>query len=209
MSRRPRLNLAGFYHIINRGIEKRDIFLEESDFVKFLSIIDEYVKICDFKIYSFCLMRNHYHLLVKTDKDNISTIMKLINMKYAIYFNKKYKRVGPLWQGRFESKYVWDSSYLEILVKYIEYNPVKAGVAKAIGNYRYSMSSRKFEFDALNYELINRINFKEFTDEDWKKIDDFFDFKLEIKGSKVKKADKRPLEDFFERLKKEKAVVKP
>ncbi|AHF97248.1 hypothetical protein DESACE_06355 [Desulfurella acetivorans A63] len=209
MARTPRLNIAGFYHIINAGIKKRDIFLEDSDFIQFLSIIDEYAKLYSFEIYSFCLMKNYYHLLMKTNKGNISTIMKQINMKYAIYFNKKYKMAGSLWQGRFKSRYVWDSSYLEILVKYIEYNPVKAGIALDIGGYKYSMNSKRFEFEMLNYELINRVNLNEFTYEDLKKIDDFFNSKIAIKDNKVEKiekVDKKQLNYFFDNFERKKAI---
>jgi putative transposase len=207
MARKPRLSLAGFYHIINRGVEKRDIFLEDADFIRFLSIVDEYAKIYDFEIYSFCLMRNHYHLLIKTNKYNISTIMKQINMKFAIYFNKKYKRVGPLWQGRFRSKYVWESSYLEAIVKYVEYNPIRAGIVANIGDYKFSMSSRFFKFDAFNYELINKINLKEFNDNDWKKVDDFFNSKVKIKNNKVNKIERKKLDCFFNKFEREKAII--
>ena len=82
-----------------------NVFLKESDFEKFLEIVDEDAEIYQFSIHSFCLMNNRYHILLKTTNVNLSLIMKQINSRYGIYFNGKYKRVGPLWQGRFKSWY--------------------------------------------------------------------------------------------------------
>ena len=135
-------------------------------------------------------------------------IMKQINMKYTIYFNKKYKRVGPLWQGRFKSKYVWDSSYLETIVKYIEHNPIRADIVANIGDYKYSMSSKNFKFSAFNYELINKINLKEFNDNDWKKVNDFFNSKVGIKNKEIKKIERKKLGYFFNKFEREKAIIK-
>jgi len=82
-------------------------------------------------------MPNHYHLLIETFSNNLSLILRQINSKYSIYFNKKYNRAGPLWQGRFKSFYVHDKKYLDIVAKYIENNPVKAGIANTVKSYSY------------------------------------------------------------------------
>ena len=142
MARRPRIDQIGFYHIINRGVEKRDVYLDDEDRLRFLEIIDESAKLYDFTIHSYYLMVNHYHLLMAIRNENLSLIMRQINSKYSIYFNSKYKRVGPLWQGRFKSWFVYNENYLKSLIKYIEFNPVKAGIADRIGKYRWAMSSR-------------------------------------------------------------------
>ena len=81
--------------------------------------------------------------------------MRQINSRYSSYFNKKYKRVGPLWQGRFKSWYVYDESYIKSLVKYIEFNPIKAKMVQKIGQYQWAMSSKKYIFNSLNYEIID------------------------------------------------------
>ena len=205
MGRKKRINLAGFYHIINRGVEGRDVFLEKEDFIKFLEICEEYSKVFGFEIYSFCLMKNHYHLLIKTIDNNISQIMKHINMKYTIYFNKKYNRIGPLWQGRFKSFYVADGNYLSSLIKYIEFNPLKANIACKIGEYPFAMSSKKYLFSMLNFELMEKIDFKELTTEDILNVE-------KIRKSEVKEIskgkNKKGLDYFFSNFNKEVAVIK-
>ena len=138
MPRRLRIEVCGYHHIYNRGVAKSDIFLNNSDKEKFLEILSETSKEYKFNIHSFCLMDNHYHLLLENQKENLSDGMRQINSKYASYFNKKYRRVGHLWQDRFKSWYVLNEAYLFTLFKYIEQNPVKANMTKKIGEYRYS-----------------------------------------------------------------------
>jgi REP element-mobilizing transposase RayT len=140
MPRKPRIEDAGYYHIVNRGVEQRNIFLDDGDFYKFLEFVDEYKKLYRFKIHSYCLMDNHYHLLMETTDTNLSLIMKQLNNNYTRYFNKKYNRVGTLWQGRYKSWYVYDERYLHTLMKYIEYNPIKANITKKFGEYRWASS---------------------------------------------------------------------
>jgi REP element-mobilizing transposase RayT len=103
MPRKPRIEKNGFYHIINRGVARNIIFKDKEDNLKFLEILQNASEDYNFVIYSFCLMSNHYHLLMKIKNKNISQIMQKVNSRYSIYFNNKYKRVGPLWQGRFKS----------------------------------------------------------------------------------------------------------
>ncbi len=94
------------------------------------------------------------------------------------YFNKKHKCVGPLWQGRFKSWYV-DESYLKSLVKYIEYNPIKAKMVQKIGQFRWVMSSKKDTFSALNYELIDNIDLSNnLSNKELQNIDNLFNIKL-------------------------------
>jgi len=89
-------------------------------------------------LHNYCLMGNHYHLLIETAQENLSKFMRQLGMNYAIYFNKKYKRVGHLWQGRFKSWFVTDEAYLYTLMLYIEQNPLKANIVKAPEEYPYS-----------------------------------------------------------------------
>ena len=140
MPRRPRIDMVGYYHIVNRGVEKRVLYKDKDDFHYFLNTLCEASLVYEVKVHSFALMKNHYHLLIETSQENLSKYMKHINSAYAIYFNKKYKRSGHLWQGRFKSWYVTDNSYLYALIAYIEYNPIKAKIVKNIGEYRYSSS---------------------------------------------------------------------
>ncbi len=138
MARRPRIEMPGFHHVINRGVEQRNIFLDEEDFETFLKLLCDACSLHNATIHSYCLMTNHYHLLIETAHENLSIIMRFINSRYASYFNRKLKRIGHLWQGRFKSWYVTDESYLYALVQYIEYNPLKAKMVKNLEEYPYA-----------------------------------------------------------------------
>ena len=140
MPRRPRIEEAGFHHVINRGVARGDIFLDEADFLTFLDIMKTAKARYDFILHSFCLMHNHYHLLLQTRHENLSLLMRQINSKYAQYFNRRYTRVGPLWQGRFKNWYVYDDLYLYSLFRYIEHNPIEAKIVAGIGAYRWCAS---------------------------------------------------------------------
>ena len=138
MPRRPRIDMVGYYHIVNRGVEQRVIYKDNEDFEMFLEILCTACQLYSVQLHGYVLMNNHYHLLIETKEENLSKFMKHINASYAIYFNKKYKRSGHLWQGRFKSWYVTDDSYLYTLINYIENNPVKAKIVKNASEYRYS-----------------------------------------------------------------------
>ena len=149
MPRKPRIELAGKYHIINRGVAQMHIFKEPADYEYFEELMCFYAKSFGITIHNYCLMGNHYHLLLEIQSENLSKFMRQLNMNYSIYFNKKNKRVGPLWQGRFKSWYVTDEAYLYTLMCYIEQNPLKANMIKDIAEYPYS-SYHYF----LNYKEI-------------------------------------------------------
>lgn len=96
MPRKPRIEIAGYYHIINRGVEQRAIFKEANDYKEFEELMCFYAKSYSIIIHNYCLMTNHYHLLIEIQQENLSKFMRQLNMNYAIYFNKKYKKVGHL-----------------------------------------------------------------------------------------------------------------
>lgn len=141
MPRKPRVEKEGFHHIVNRGVARGDIFLEDEDFEIFLEIVEVAKKRYEFNLHSLCLMSNHYHLLIETKHRNLSLLIRQINAPYAQYFNRKYNRVGPLWQGRFKNWFVYDDKYLSVLFRYIEQNPIKAKMTQCIGEYRWVGSS--------------------------------------------------------------------
>ena len=138
MPRKPRIELVGQYHIVNRGVEQRTVFKEASDYAYFEELMCFYAKNFGITLHNYCLMGNHYHLLIEITSENLSKFMRQLNMNYAIYFNKKYKRTGHLWQGRFKSWYVTDEAYLYTLMCYIEQNPLKANMVKRLEAYPYS-----------------------------------------------------------------------
>lgn len=139
MARRPRIQFEGaFYHIIVRGNQRQDIFLDETDRHRYLERVERYKSKCGFIVYAYVLMTNHIHLLIETPNDPISRIMQMINFTYTQYFNKKYKKVGHLFQGRYKSYLCDKDSYLLSLVRYIHNNPVRAGLVGDAGAYMWS-----------------------------------------------------------------------
>ena len=210
MARRPRIENAGFHHIYNRGVEKRNIFIENKDKEKFLDIVCEVSTFYDFVIHGYALMDNHYHLLLENKRENLSHGMRQINATYAQYFNKKYERVGHLWQDRYKSWYIFDDEYLFTLFKYIEYNPIKANVAKEIGAYPYTfihdMLQNKLKgcmqnsfilkwCDNIN-ELLNSLNL-ELSDEEQDSIKTFQKEAIRYKSLSKKVQQKLKLKDYF------------
>ena len=138
MPRKPRIEIVGYYHIINRGVDKRVIFKEPVDYEQFEELMCFYAKSYGITIHNYCLMTNHYHILLEIQQENLSKFMRQLGMNYVIYFNKKYKRSGHLWQGRYKSWYVTDEAYLYTLMLYIEQNPLKAKIVKRLEEYPHS-----------------------------------------------------------------------
>ena len=138
MPRKPRIEIPGYYHIINRGVDRMNLFRHRDDYEYFEELMCFYLKSYGITLHNYCLMSNHYHLLIEITRENLSKFMRQLNMNYAIYFNKKYKRSGHLWQGRFKSWYVTDEAYLYTLMCYIEQNPLKANMVERLEEYPYS-----------------------------------------------------------------------
>ncbi len=126
------------YHVMVRGNSGRDIFLDNDDRQRLLKIIISKKRENQFILYAYCLMSNHFHLVLKECDDNISHIMKRINTTYVVYFNKKYQINGHLFQNRFKSEIVENDTYLLALVRYVHNNPLKAGLVSSLGGYQWS-----------------------------------------------------------------------
>ena len=141
MARKPRLETAGFHHVVNHGIFRSDIFRHKKDKDEFLEILCNACQIYDVVVHDYCIMDNYYHLLLETKKENLSLMMRQLNSNYAIYFNKKEKRAGHLWQGRFKSWYIFNEEYLYPLFRYIEQIPILERHARRIGKYPYAFAS--------------------------------------------------------------------
>ena len=134
----------GINHCIIRGINKRDIFFDNQDRYKFLKSIKEGKLQHNIKVGTYSLMPNHVHLLIQGKDDSISEFFRSVQVSYAIYFNKKYDRVGHLFQNRFKNKPVQDINYLKNVVKYIHFNPEKANIEKA-KDYQWSSYKEFFK----------------------------------------------------------------
>jgi REP element-mobilizing transposase RayT len=129
------------YHITARGNERKNIFLDKKDFEKFLYYLNVVYERYKTIVYSFALLDNHYHLLIETPHANLSKMMRDLNGHYTIYFNKRHKRNGHLFQGRFKSILVDKDNYLLALSRYIHLNPVRAGITSKPENYSNSSMS--------------------------------------------------------------------
>ncbi len=172
MPRKPRIEIPGYYHVLNRGVEQRDVFLDEEDFETFEEMLCKLLKEFNIIIHNFCLMNNHYHLLIETKKENLSKFMRQLGMRYSIYFNKKYKRSGHLWQGRYKSWYVTDEDYLYTLIRYIEQNPLKANIVKDLKEYRFSSFQYFINQNRMPNCLKNAWVYKNFN----KSVDEIVEF---------------------------------
>ena len=136
-----KLSESKTYHVMVRGNERRDIFLDDEDRSRFIDTLYEKSKNNRYAVYAYCLMDNHVHLLIMEGNEEISLIMKRINVSYAYYFNKKYGRIGHLFQDRFKSEVIEDESYLLAVVRYIHNNPVMAGMVRYARDYKWSSFS--------------------------------------------------------------------
>lgn len=125
--------LSGIYHIVVRGVNRQIIFECDDDFRRFIEVLEKNIKLAGATLFAYCLMNNHVHILLKEGEDTISEMMQRIEVAYVKYFNKKYERVGTLFQGRFCSRPVEDEKYFARVRRYIELNPAKAGLTSAHG----------------------------------------------------------------------------
>jgi len=132
-----RLSGTGVYHIMLRGNEKKDIFIDPEDKGKVIQLLHAKKIKAEYLIYAYCIMSNHMHLVVKEGNESISEAIKKVATAYAYYFNKKYRRVGHVFQDRFKSECIEDERYLLAAIRYVHQNPVKAGLCKA-ENYKWS-----------------------------------------------------------------------
>lgn len=139
MSRPLRLDLPNcFYHVLNRGVDRQSIFYDQSDYTKFVELVGLMSERYTVAVWSYVLMGNHYHLLVRPEGSNLSKAMQWLGLSYSGYFNKRHRRVGPLFQGRFKSFIVDEGEYLKRLICYIHRNPLRAGIIDRLADYPWS-----------------------------------------------------------------------
>ena len=139
MARAWRIEYQGaYYHVLSRGNEQRPIFLDDSDRLLFLDLLGEFSARFDIDVFSYVLMDNHYHLLLRTQLPNLSKSMQWLGVTYTRRFNLKHIRSGHLFQGRFKSILIENDAYVMQLSCYIHRNPLRAKVVKRLADYRWS-----------------------------------------------------------------------
>ena len=127
------------YHITVRGNQKQAIFIEKEDFIKYLDLLRHYKRKYGFKLYGYCLMPNHVHLILEIKKArDLSKVMQGLNQTYTIWFNRKYKKVGHLWQGRYKSMIIQNNKYMLECIEYVELNPLRANITNSPFDYLWS-----------------------------------------------------------------------
>lgn len=123
---------------MNRGNNRQEIFFDEGDFQAFLDAVLDLREHKPFELYAYCLMSNHFHLLLKPLEDNISRIMQSLLVSHTQRYHKFHKSGGHVWQGRFKSPVIQDDEHLLTVCRYIEANPLRARLASRAGDYRWS-----------------------------------------------------------------------
>lgn len=165
MPRMPRAeSRTKIYHIMLRGIERSDIFIDNRDRQYFLELLHKKKKEYGFLLIAYCLMDNHIHLVVQEADADISKIMQSINVSYALYYNKKYDRIGYVFQNRFKSECVEDDRYLMTVIRYVHRNPLAAGMVSDLESYPWS-SYREYLSDYMTDSLADNGFFLEILKE--------------------------------------------
>jgi putative transposase len=139
MPRKPRIEFSdAFYHVIVRGNQKQRVFKDAADFQKYLLTLTVYKNRTGCRIYAHVLMNNHLHLLIETKDIPLSKVMQGVNQTYTMYFNRRYRTVGHLFQGRYKAIVCDREAYLLGLLKYIHQNPLRAKIVDRLDQYPWS-----------------------------------------------------------------------
>jgi putative transposase len=142
MTRAWRIEYEGaLYHVLSRGNERRDIVFDDKDRKMFLDTLGEISERFDIDVFAYVLLDNHYHLLFRTPRANLSKCMQWFGVTYTRRFNLRHNRSGHLFQGRFKNMLVENNAYLLQLSHYIHRNPLRAGMVKRLASYKWSSYS--------------------------------------------------------------------
>lgn len=194
MARPLRLEYEGaLYHITARGNEGKDIFLEDGDWKKFLSLLEEVSQRYRALVHAYCLMGNHYHLFMETTRANLSQVMHNLNTAYTGYFNRRYRRVGHLFQGRYKAILVDKENYLVELSRYIHLNPVRAKLVRRPQDWPFSSYRNYIGLEREKDWIDKTWTYGEF-DQDREKAKRFY---REFVEEGLKKGVRNPFKDIF------------
>ncbi len=139
MARRPRLFAAGvLYHVIVHGNQRQKTFTAESDYHAYIERLARYRKKYDYVLHAYCLMPNHVHLLVESSEQPLAKFMQGLQQSYSQYFNRKHRKTGHVFEGRYKAILCQKDEYLLQLIRYIHLNPVRACMVRSPERYRYS-----------------------------------------------------------------------
>jgi putative transposase len=197
------------YHITQRGNYRQDIFQDNEDRLSYLSWINDYSKKYKLSIFAYCLMDNHVHFIVIPRKeDSLARVFSISHMRYSQYFNKKKKASGHLWQGRFYSC-VLDEGYLLAALRYVERNPVRAGIVRKPWRWKWSSAGVHVGQGDGVINLENITTVIDTTAEEWKEYIDLDENEEEVEDIRKHTLLGRPLgtKDFIAKLGKRIGMV--
>ncbi len=178
MGRKIRLDTPGYYHISNRGVGLRDVFLSHEDKIFFISLMCRYAKEYTFVIHGYALISNGYDILIETTQSNLSVIMRMLNSRYTSHFNKKIGRRGHLWEGRYKSWHIDKVDFVLKLLAYIEALPIYAGCSSEKSHYFYASYRQFIGADERLPCLEKSIIFKRFNTV--QEIKNFYDTSIDF-----------------------------
>lgn len=139
MARKPRAKSnSGIYHILLRGINRQSLFEDDADRLKFLEVLVKYKEISHCRIFAYCLMDNHIHILLQEGREPLGRMVQRLSSSYVIWYNGRHDRCGHLFQERFKSEPVETDSYFLTVLRYIQQNPVQASLVSDAADYRWS-----------------------------------------------------------------------
>ncbi len=186
MSRPLRIAYPGaWYHVMNRGRRSESIFSDTQDYGHFIDLLIETSELWNVHIAAYCLMNNHYHILLQTPEGNISRCMRHLNSIYTQKYNRRHGHDGPLFRGRYKSILVSDDNHLLQLVRYIHKNPVKAGIVENIQKYPWSSYRGYLSFAKKWNWLFKEHIFEMITPKKQGRIKAFIAFMKEDDSSEV------------------------
>ena len=158
---------SGLYHVMLRGANKKIIFADDEDCERFIDILRRTKETSEFRLYAYCLMGNHVHLLLQEGKEPLELIFKRLGVSYVAYYNRKYDMIGHLFQDRFRSEPIDDDVYFMDVLRYICQNPVKAGLSQKPTDYKW------LRFSGFHKNMLEIDNLSELT---ILKEDELFEF---------------------------------
>ena len=145
---------SNIYHVILRSVNKQQLFEDDEDCQKLLSVLYDCKELSGFKLYAYCLMSNHVHFLLKTEKEDLETIFRRVGARFVYWYNTKYGRVGHLFQDRYKSEAVENDVYFLTVLRYIHQNPVKAGVCAFPEEYPHSSYPNYFRNKLIDCDFV-------------------------------------------------------
>ncbi|SEN37512.1 REP element-mobilizing transposase RayT [Mesobacillus persicus] len=157
MARGPRVKSeSGIYHVIWKGANRQELFHDEEDSVVFFNFIAKYKVRAELKVFAWCFMSNHVHLLLKEGNEDLAVTLKRLGVSYVLYYNRKYDTTGHLFQDRYRSRAVEDVGYLLRVIRYIHQNPVKAGLINRVDDWKWSSCQDYYDFKNGLRKLVDR-----------------------------------------------------